>query len=103
MILADDYAISDMADGVLLKQMVDLYGEYQCSIVAIVEVPADQTSRYGVIGSEIEEGVRLSNMVETPRPEGAPSNLATIGRYILTPNIYEIIENAPPGQSSEIR
>ena len=102
-ILADDYCIGD-GDGVL-KQMVDLYEKYQCSIVAIMEVPPDQTSRYGVIeGEEIEEGIyRLSNMVEKPAPDEAPSNLAIIGRYILTPDIHEIIENTPPGKNGEIQ
>ncbi|MEX2469554.1 MAG: UTP--glucose-1-phosphate uridylyltransferase GalU [Pseudohongiellaceae bacterium] len=104
-ILADDYCIGeDDGDGVL-KQMVDLYEKYQCSIVAIMEVPPEQTSRYGVIeGEEIEEGIfRLSNMVEKPAPEEAPSNLAIIGRYILTPDIYEIIANTPPGKNGEVQ
>lgn len=104
-ILADDYCIGeDDGDGVL-KQMVDLYEKYQCSIVAIMEVPPDQTSRYGVIeGEEIEEGIfRLSNMVEKPDPEEAPSNLAIIGRYILTPDIHEIIANTPPGKNGEVQ
>lgn len=102
-ILADDYCIGE-GDSVL-KQMVDLYEKYQCSIVAIMEVPADKTHRYGVIeGEEEEDGIfRLSNMVEKPAPEDAPSNLAIIGRYILTPDIYEIIESTPPGKNGEMQ
>lgn len=102
-ILADDYCVAD-GDGVL-TQMVQLYAQYQCSIVAIEEVPKDETYKYGVIeGEEEDEGVfRISNMVEKPAPEDAPSNLAIIGRYILTPDIFDIIENTPPGKNGEMQ
>ena len=102
-ILADDYCVNE-GDAVL-TQMVKLYEKYQCSIVAIEEVPADETYRYGVIeGEQEEEGIyRLSNMVEKPAPDEAPSNLAIIGRYILTPDIFEIIENTPPGKNGEMQ
>lgn len=102
-ILADDYCVAD-GDGVL-TQMVQLYAQHQCSIVAIEEVPKDETYKYGVIeGEEENEGVfRISNMVEKPAPEDAPSNLAIIGRYILTPDIFDIIENTPPGKNGEMQ
>lgn len=102
-ILADDYCVTE-GDGVL-TQMVQLYAQYQCSIVAIEEVPRDETYKYGVIAGEEEaEGVfRISNMVEKPAPEDAPSNLAIIGRYILTPDIFDIIESTPPGKNGEIQ
>lgn len=102
-VLADDYCVTE-GDGVL-KQMVDLYEQHECSIVAIMEVPADQTSKYGVIaGVEEADGLyRISDMVEKPSPEDAPSNLAIIGRYILTPDIFEIIENTPPGKNGEMQ
>lgn len=102
-ILADDYCVNDGES--VLTQMVKLYEQYQCSIVAIEEVPQDETYRYGVIeGEEVAEGVyRLSNMVEKPAPQDAPSNLAIIGRYILTPDIFEIIENTPPGKNGEMQ
>jgi UTP--glucose-1-phosphate uridylyltransferase len=102
-ILADDYCVAE-GDGVL-TQMVQLYAQYQCSIVAIEEVPEDETYKYGVIeGEEEVEGVfRISNMVEKPAPEDAPSNLAIIGRYILTPDIFDIIENTPPGKNGEMQ
>lgn len=102
-ILADDYCVNE-GPGVL-GQMVNLYEQHQCSIVAIEEVPRDETSKYGVIeGVEESEGVyRLSNMVEKPAPEDAPSNLAIIGRYILTPDIFEIIETTPPGKNGEMQ
>lgn len=103
MVLADDFCVND-SDGVL-KQMVDLYAEYQCSIVAIEEVPMDATESYGVIaGEEISEGVyRVNEMVEKPKPEDAPSNLAIIGRYILTPDIFDKIESTPPGRNGEVQ
>lgn len=105
MILADDFCVGeDDGDGVL-KQMVDLYEEYQCSIVAIEEVPIDATESYGVIaGEEIADGIfRVSEMVEKPKPEDAPSNLAIIGRYILAPDIFEKIETTPPGRNGEVQ
>lgn len=102
-ILADDYCVAT-GDSVL-SQMVKLYETYQCSIVAIEEVPKDETYRYGVIAGEEEaEGIfRISNMVEKPAPEDAPSNLAIIGRYILTPDIFDIIRDTPPGKNGEMQ
>lgn len=102
-ILADDYCVAK-GDSVL-SQMVKLYEKHQCSIVAIEEVPKDETYRYGVIeGVEEEEGLyRISNMIEKPAPEDAPSNLAIIGRYILTPDIFDIIKATPPGKNGEIQ
>ncbi len=102
-ILADDYCVAE-GDAVL-TQMVKLFEKYQCSIVAIEEVPKQETFRYGVIdGVEESEGIyRISNMVEKPAPEDAPSNLAIIGRYILTPDIFEIISQTPPGKNGEVQ
>lgn len=102
-LLADDYCVTE-ADGVL-TQMLALYEKHQCSIVAIEEVPRDETSKYGVIaGEEIEEGVyRVTEMVEKPAPKDAPSNLAIIGRYILTPDIFDILRQTPPGRNGEVQ
>ena len=102
-LLADDFCTNG-GKGVL-AQMVQLFNEYQCSIVAIEEVPADQTQNYGVIeGKEIQDGLyKVSNMVEKPAPEDAPSNLAIIGRYILTPDIFNIIRKQEPGKGGEIQ
>ena len=102
-LLADDLCYSP-EQGVL-AQMVELYKKYQCSIVAIEEVPKEETHKYGVIaGEEIEPGViRINDMVEKPAPADAPSNLAIIGRYILTPDIFEIIESTPPGRNGEVQ
>jgi UTP--glucose-1-phosphate uridylyltransferase len=101
-ILADD--LCDAPKGVL-SQMVELYEKYKCSIVAIEEVPKDETYKYGVIeGKEIEAGIfMISNMVEKPDPKDAPSNLAIIGRYILTPDIYRIIKDTKAGKNGEVQ
>ncbi|TDV67614.1 UTP--glucose-1-phosphate uridylyltransferase GalU [Pseudomonas sp. LP_7_YM] len=103
-VLADDLCVHLEGDGVL-AQMVKLHNHYGCSIVAIQEVPADETNKYGVIaGEEIKPGLfRVTNMVEKPKPEDAPSNLAIIGRYILTPDIFEKIEQTEPGKGGEIQ
>ncbi|HIP03062.1 MAG TPA: UTP--glucose-1-phosphate uridylyltransferase GalU [Campylobacterales bacterium] len=103
-VLADDLCINQEGAGVL-EQMVKLYEKYKCSIVAIMEVPEDQTYKYGVIdGKEIEEGVyMISNMVEKPEPKEAPSNLAIIGRYILTPDIFDVIKNTKLGKNGELQ
>ncbi len=102
-LLADDLCYSP-GQGVL-AQMVELYKIYQCSIVAIEEVPRNETNKYGVIaGEEIAPGLlRINNMVEKPKPEDAPSNLAIIGRYILTPDIFDILRNTPPGRNNEVQ
>lgn len=102
-VLADDYCVTE-GDGVL-TQMVKLYEKYQCSIVAIEEVPMDETHKYGVIAGDLEaDGVyRIHNMVEKPAPEDAPSNLAIIGRYILSPDIFDVIRNTPPGKNGEMQ
>ncbi|MEA1983965.1 MAG: UTP--glucose-1-phosphate uridylyltransferase GalU [Campylobacterota bacterium] len=103
-ILADDLCVNPDGDGVL-TQMIKLYEKYKCSIVAIMEVPKDQVYKYGVIsGKEIESGIfMLDDMVEKPDNDKAPSNLAIIGRYILTPDIFEKIENTKPGKNGEIQ
>jgi UTP--glucose-1-phosphate uridylyltransferase len=89
----------------VLSQMVDLYRKHQCSIVAIEEVPIEETNKYGIIaGDEIEPGlIRITDMIEKPDPDDAPSNLAIIGRYILTPDIFDIIRETPPGRNDEIQ
>jgi len=103
-ILADDLCINEEGQGVL-TQMIALYKKYKCSIVAIMEVPMEETYKYGVIdGKELEEGVfMVSKMVEKPEPSEAPSNLAIIGRYVLTPDIFDVIKSTKPGKNGEIQ
>lgn len=104
-LLADDLCFGDTVDNGILKQMSELYNQFRCSIVAIQEVPADQTHKYGVIAGEcMKDGLyRITDMVEKPAPEDAPSNLAIIGRYILTPDIFDIIEKTPAGKNGEVQ
>lgn len=103
-VLADDLCLNVDGDGVL-TQMVRLYEQFRCSIVAIEEVPMEEVSRYGVIAGEAlrDDIFRIERMVEKPNPEDAPSNLAIIGRYILTPDIFDLIEQTEPGKSGEIQ
>lgn len=104
-ILADDLCENSCEKGSVLSQMVKLYEKYKCSIVAIEEVPKEETNKYGVIsGNEIEENLfKIDNMIEKPDPKDAPSNLAIIGRYILTPDIFDIIRETKPGRGGEIQ
>ncbi|MCH9740804.1 MAG: UTP--glucose-1-phosphate uridylyltransferase GalU [Epsilonproteobacteria bacterium] len=104
-VLADDLCYCE-EEGVL-AQMVEVYEKYQCSVIAIQEVPEDQTYKYGVIDGKLVDGTdntyRVANMVEKPEPEEAPSNLAIIGRYILTPDIFDILRETKPGKGGEIQ
>jgi len=104
-VLSDDLCVKDGEMDGVLKQMVGLFKQFRCSIVAIQEVPDDQIHKFGVIGGEqIKQGIyQVNHMVEKPKKEDAPSNLAIIGRYILTPDIFEILENTPPGKNGEIQ
>lgn len=103
-ILADDLCDNNSDDSVL-SQMIEMYEKYQCSIVAVEEVPKEETQKYGVIAGEFIQKniVRVDNMVEKPEPKNAPSNLAIIGRYILTPDIFDIIRETKPGKGGEIQ
>jgi UTP--glucose-1-phosphate uridylyltransferase len=87
----------------LLKTMINLYEELDCPIVALEEVPREEIDRYGIIEGTVEgkDLYRITDFVEKPRPEDAPSNLAIIGRYILTPDIFKILETMKPGRGGE--
>lgn len=103
-ILSDDLCVNEEGPGVM-AQMAALYHQFRCSIVAIMEVPADQVSKYGVIsGTMLKEGLyQVNDMIEKPSVEEAPSNLAIIGRYILTPDIFDVLRETPPGKNGEIQ
>lgn len=102
-ILADDLCINE-GDSVM-KQMVGLYKQFRCSIIAIEEVPKDETYKYGVIaGDQFQDDLfKVRDMVEKPAPEDAPSNMAIIGRYILTPDIFDYIRDTKPGTNGEVQ
>jgi UTP--glucose-1-phosphate uridylyltransferase len=88
-----------------LKQMMEIFKRYPATILAIQRVPKSQTKHYGIIDAKkIEDGVYLvKDLVEKPLPETAPSNLAIIGRYILTPEIFSALEVTQPGKGGEIQ
>lgn len=104
-ILADDLCLVDEGEVGVLSQMVKIYDTYGCNIVAIQEVSKDQTHKYGIVaGEQIEDNlIRVSHMVEKPKPDEAPSNMAVIGRYILTPDIFDIISQTTPGIGGEVQ
>jgi UTP--glucose-1-phosphate uridylyltransferase len=97
----------DLLDGQppVMKQMVDIYNHYNCSILGVEEIAPEQSKSYGVVdGREWDEGViKMSGIVEKPAPENAPSNLGVVGRYILTPRIFEHIRNLKPGAGGEFQ
>jgi UTP--glucose-1-phosphate uridylyltransferase len=88
-----------------LRQMMDVFRRYPSTILAVQKVPRSQTHHYGVIdGKRVEDGVYVVNdLVEKPAPDEAPSNLAIIGRYILTPEIFTALEHTRPGKGGEIQ
>ena len=103
-VLADDLCLNHGGDNVL-AQMARLYQQSRCSIVAVMEVPKERISSYGVIAGEhvSDNIIRVNDMIEKPPAEEAPSNLAVIGRYILTPDIFDILEQTAPGKNGEIQ
>jgi UTP--glucose-1-phosphate uridylyltransferase len=101
-ILADDLIDGDPP---VMKQMVDIYARERCSLLAVQTVPHGETSSYGIVKTEPgERGMhRITGIVEKPRPENAPSNLAVVGRYVLTPEIFGHLEKVKPGASGEVQ
>jgi UTP--glucose-1-phosphate uridylyltransferase len=104
MVLSDDLCLNTGGPSVL-AQMAQLFEEFGCSVVAVQEVPDEDIHNYGVIaGEQLRDGIyRVERMVEKPNAAEAPSNLAIIGRYILTPDIFDIIRGTAPGASGEIQ
>jgi len=103
-LLADDLCLNNGGPSVL-KQMADLFNQFRCSIVAVMEVSLDQVHKYGVVsGSSISDNlIKVDSMIEKPAAENAPSNLAVIGRYILTPDVFDFLEKVEPGKNGEIQ
>lgn len=106
-VLADDVIDSDVP---CIRQLIDVYEFYGASVVALMEVPRDQISNYGVVDAEPvphngtkDRLFRIRNLVEKPKADDAPSNLAIIGRYILTPEIFTSLEETPAGAIGEIQ
>lgn len=103
-ILADDLCVNEEGPSVM-AQMVKVYEKYRCTIVAVMEVPKEQISNYGVIAGNVVEDdiIMVTSMIEKPSIKEAPSNLAIIGRYILTPDIFGILQNTKVGKNGEIQ
>jgi UTP--glucose-1-phosphate uridylyltransferase len=103
-VLSDDIIASKTP---CVKQLIDVYNQYGATVLALMEVPNDQISAYGVVDATPVEGsdnlFSINNMVEKPKAADAPSNLAIIGRYVLTPDIFECIESIEPGSGGEIQ
>jgi len=101
-ILADDLCVGDEA---IMAQMIKVYEQYQCCVIAVQEVPQEEVYKYGIVTGEAldERHTRVETMVEKPDPEDAPSNLAIIGRYILTPDIFDVISETAPGVGGEVQ
>ncbi|MDC0182388.1 UTP--glucose-1-phosphate uridylyltransferase GalU [Candidatus Thioglobus sp.] len=104
-ILADDLCTNGNSS--VLSQMTEVFNKYQCSIIAIEEIPMDQTNKYGIIAGnlidETDDTYRVIDMIEKPESKDAPTNMAIIGRYILTPDIFDILRNTKPGKGGEIQ
>ncbi len=101
-LLGDDVVDSEKP---CLKQLMDCYEEYKTSILGVQTVPEKDVSKYGIVdGIHIEDRVyKVKDLVEKPKKEEAPSNVAILGRYIITPQIFEILENTKPGKGNEIQ
>lgn len=101
-ILADDLCVGEPG---VMTQMIEVYQKYQCCVVAVEEVPRSEVYRYGIVSGESldDRHTRVDTMVEKPPVEQAPSNLAIIGRYILTPDIFQVLRQTPAGSGGELQ
>ncbi|HEX8987820.1 MAG TPA: UTP--glucose-1-phosphate uridylyltransferase GalU [Rhodocyclaceae bacterium] len=97
----------DLLDGnpPVMKQMVDTYDYYRCSVLGVQDVPRADTKSYGIVAARplADRVEQISAIVEKPKPEEAPSTLAVVGRYVLTPRIFHHLENVTPGSGGEIQ
>jgi UTP--glucose-1-phosphate uridylyltransferase len=101
-ILADDLMDSDPP---AIGRMAEIFAREQCSLLGVEEVPPDQTQSYGIVTIDEMKGdtARIHSIVEKPKPKDAPSNLAVIGRYVLTSRIFELLSRVTPGAGGEIQ
>ncbi|MDK2789607.1 MAG: UTP--glucose-phosphate uridylyltransferase [Methanothermococcus sp.] len=107
--IGNEYFVAMVGDtiysGNVVKKLIDAYNKYKCSVIALERVPMDDVHKYGVIaGEEIEEGIfNITDLVEKPPKERAPSNLIITGAYLLSPKIFEHLKNTKPGRGGEIQ
>ena len=101
-LLADDLLDGDVP---VLKQMVDAYDYYRCSVLGVQDVPRADTASYGIVDAHLlaERVERVNAIVEKPKPDVAPSTLAVVGRYVLTSRIFHHLENVQAGAGGEIQ
>jgi len=101
-LLGDEIMVSDVP---ALKQLIDTFDKYNCSILGVQAVPKEDVSKYGIVsGKEVEKGIlKVECVVEKPPIHKAPSNIAIIGRYIFTPRIFELLKEVSPDKSGEVQ
>jgi UTP--glucose-1-phosphate uridylyltransferase len=101
-LLGDDIIVNTVP---CTRQLIDIHKKYSCSVIAVQPVPMDRVNQYGIIkGKEVADGIyKLEDMVEKPSPQEATSNLASIGRYVLSPTIFGCIESTKLGVGREIQ
>ena len=103
-LLADDLISHENGKG-CIGQMVDIYEYHQCSVLAVMDVPREETAKYGIVSSDkLEEKLeKVTGIVEKPDPDVAPTTLASVGRYILSPSIFDEIRSSGTGAGGEIQ
>jgi UTP--glucose-1-phosphate uridylyltransferase len=101
-LLGDDIVDAEVP---CLKQMIDVFEEYKTTVIGVQRVPEDEVSKYGIVNCKhIDDRVyKVKDLVEKPEKHDAPSNIAILGRYIITPEIFRFLENAEPGKGGEIQ
>lgn len=101
-LLGDDIVDSEKP---CLRQMIEIYDEYKTTILGVQEVPKKDVYKYGIIdGNLVEDRIyKVNDLVEKPKVENAPSNIAILGRYIINPSILEVLDNTKPGSGGEIQ
>jgi UTP--glucose-1-phosphate uridylyltransferase len=94
-----------VADPPAARQLIDVFEAHGGSVLAVEEVPHSEVESYGIVdGEAVSEGVyRVKSLVEKPKPDDAPSNLGIVGRYVLTPEVFDVLEETPPGKAGEIQ
>lgn len=107
--VGDEYFIAMVGDTIysenIVKDLIKIHEKYGCSVIALERVPMEEVSKYGVIrGEEVDDGIyRITDMVEKPSVDKAPSNLIITGAYLLSPKIFECLKRTPPGRGGEIQ
>ncbi|HHV73113.1 MAG TPA: UTP--glucose-1-phosphate uridylyltransferase GalU [Thermoanaerobacterium sp.] len=101
-LLGDDIVDAEVP---VLKQMIEQYERYNCSIIGVQEVPKSEVDKYGIVDANMIDDrlYRVNNLIEKPRIDEAPSNMAILGRYIISPKIFEILKDIKPGAGGEIQ